>query len=101
MPSELTDDPMDAHINPLLYFSDAGTYSFEGNYIYSTISLWTLGMHATIAAKHPEGFNMADIKVGNGSISILSLIAMVGALLAFIGFFLAIAKYETTAWGIK
>lgn len=40
---------------------------------------------------------MGDIKVGNGSISILGLIACVGALLAFIGFFLAIAKFETTA----
>ena len=37
---------------------------------------------------------MGDIKVGNGSISILSLIAMVGALLAFIGFFLAITKFS-------
>ena len=37
---------------------------------------------------------MADIKVGNGSISILSLIACVGALLAFIGFFLAITKFQ-------
>ena len=41
---------------------------------------------------------MGDIKVGNGSISILSLIAMVGALLAFIGFFLAITKFETSAY---
>ena len=37
---------------------------------------------------------MGDIKVGNGSISILSLIACVGALLAFIGFFLAITKFQ-------
>ena len=43
---------------------------------------------------------MGDIKVGNGSISILSLIAMVGALLAFIGFFLAITKFETSYLGI-
>ena len=42
---------------------------------------------------------MADIKVGNGSISILSLIAMVGALLAFIGFFLAITKFKMTYGG--
>ncbi len=42
---------------------------------------------------------MGDIKVGNGSISILSLIAMVGALLAFIGFFLAITKFQID-WGI-
>ena len=39
---------------------------------------------------------MGDIKVGNGSISIFGLIACVGALLAFIGFFLAIAKFETS-----
>ena len=39
---------------------------------------------------------MADIKVGNGSISILSLIACVGALLAFIGLFLAITKWSYT-----
>ena len=39
---------------------------------------------------------MGDIKVGNGSISILSIIACVGALLAFIGFFLAIQKYSYT-----
>ena len=45
---------------------------------------------------------MADIKVGNGSISILSLIACVGALLAFIGFFLAITKFQTDGgWGLK
>ncbi len=45
---------------------------------------------------------MGDIKVGNGSISILSLIAMVGALLAFIGFFLAITKFQTDGgWGLK
>ena len=52
-------------------------------------------MHATHAL-HPEGFNMGDIKVGKGSISILSLIAMVGALLAFIGLFLAITKWSYT-----
>ncbi len=50
-------------------------------------------MHS-LRATHPEGFNMEDIKIGNGSISIWGIIAAVGGLLAFIAFFLAITKFS-------
>ena len=39
---------------------------------------------------------MEDIKIGNGSISIWAIVAAVGGLLAFIAFFLAITKFETS-----
>ena len=44
---------------------------------------------------------MGDIKIGKGSISIFSLIACVGALLAFIAFFLSITKFgaDTVLFG--
>lgn len=45
-------------------------------------------------ATHLEGFNMEDIKIGNGSISIWGIVAAVGGLLAFIAFFLAITKFD-------
>ncbi len=51
-------------------------------------------MHS-LRATHPEGFNMEDIKIGNGSISIWGIIAAVGGLLAFIGLFLTVAKTTT------
>ena len=44
-------------------------------------------------ATHPEGFNMEDIKIGKGSISIWAIVAAVGGLLAFIAFFLALSKF--------
>ena len=64
-------------------------------------------MHS-VYATHPEGFNMEDIKIGKGSVSIWAIIAAVGGLLAFIALFLAITKWsytveifgvETTTWG--
>ena len=39
---------------------------------------------------------MEDIKIGNGSISIWAIVGAVGGLLAFIGLFLAITKFETS-----
>ena len=50
------------------------------------------GMHS-VHATHPEGFNMEDIKIGKGSISIWAIVAAVGGLLAFIAFFLSITKF--------
>ena len=45
-------------------------------------------------AKHPEGYYMNDIKIGKASVSIWALLAFIGAIFAFISFFLAMTKFS-------
>ncbi len=57
-------------------------------------------MHS-LRATHLEGFNMEDIKIGNGSISIWGIIAAVGGLLAFISLFLAMTIITQKIGGVS